>query len=152
MLNLVFTVGDQLIEALRTHGVAAAHDVRTRMLEPLASVDIANPSDHARAYPHQLAGDPTLLIADEPTTELDALTRARILRLLNALLQQRGLALLLITPDLSVVRRCANHVAIMYAGRIVKTGASNAVLDMAKHPYAKGLLASILWGDTRVSR
>ena len=156
-LNPVFTVGDQLVETLRTHEVTVAHDLRTRMLELLASVGIATPSSHARAYPHQLsgglqqrtlialalAGDPTLLIADEPTTGLDALTQAKILSLLNALVQQRGIALLLISHDLSVVRRCADRVAIMYAGQIVETGSVNTVLDSAQHPYTKGLLASL---------
>ena len=136
-LNPVFTVGDQLVETLRTHEVTVAHDLRTRMLELLASVGIATPSSHA------LAGDPKLLIADEPTTGLDVLTQAKILSLLNALVQQRGIALLLISHDLSLVRRCADRVAVMYAGQIVETGSVNTVIDRAQHPYTKGLLASL---------
>ena len=156
-LNPVFTVGDQIIETVLAHGVGPKPEARARMLELLAAVRIPDPGRRAGDYPHQLsggvrqrvmialalAGEPALLIADEPTTGLDATTQSRIVDLLRDLVERQGLALLLITHDLSVVGACADRVAVMYAGQIIEEGPTRAVLDAPGHPYTRGLLASI---------
>ena len=156
-LNPVFTVGDQILETILAHGVVPRAGARTRMLDLLEAVRIPEPARRAADYPHQLsgglrqrvmialalAGDPTLLIADEPTTGLDATTQARIVDLLRDLVARRGLSLLLISHDLAVVGACADRVAVMYAGQIVEEGPVRAILETPGHPYTRGLLASV---------
>ena len=156
-LNPVMRVDLQVIEALRaarpglTRAEAAAEAARL-----LSRVGLEEAAARARRYPHQLSGGqrqramiaiamarrPRLLIADEPTTALDVAVQARVLELLKALQADRGMAMLFITHDLSVVRRIADRVAVMYAGRIVETGPVAQILDRPRHPYTQGLLQS----------
>jgi oligopeptide/dipeptide ABC transporter ATP-binding protein len=159
-LNPVFTVGDQIAEAMIVHGKAAGASAWGRAIELLAAVKIPDPERRARDYPHQLSGgmrqrvliaialacQPSLLIADEPTTALDVTIQAEILDLLQEMKSRFDLALLLITHDLGVIAGTANRVAVMYAGRIVEEGPVRAVFESPKHPYTRGLLASIPGG------
>jgi len=164
-LNPVFTIGDQIAEALIVHGVARGAAARARAVELLDAVRMPDPSQRARDYPHQLSGgmrqraliaaaiacQPSLLIADEPTTALDMTIQAEILDLLGAMRDRFGLSLLLITHDLGVVARLADRVAVMYAGRIIEEGSMRDVLAAPRHPYTRGLLGS-LPGTTPGSR
>jgi oligopeptide/dipeptide ABC transporter ATP-binding protein len=164
-LNPVFTIGDQIAEALIVHRVARGAAARARAVELLDAVRMPDPSRRARDYPHQLSGgmrqraliaaaiscQPSLLIADEPTTALDVTIQAEILDLLGAMRDRFGLSLLLITHDLGVVARLADRVAVMYAGRIIEEGSMRDVLAAPQHPYTRGLLAS-LPGTTPGSR
>ena len=156
-LNPVFTIGDQIVETLLAHGVVPRHRTRARMLELLDAVRIPNPDCRADDYPHQLsgglcqrvmialalAGDPALLIADEPTTGLDVMSQSHIVDLLRSLVEQHGLSLLLISHDMAVVGACADRVAVMYAGQIIEEGPAHSVLHGAGHPYTRGLLESV---------
>jgi len=156
-LNPVRTIGDQLAEPLRAHLALSRKAARERAVELLAEVRIPDPSERAKDYPHQLSGgmkqrvliamaiscDPELVIADEPTTALDATLQARILDLLARLKAERRLSLLLITHDLALVRANTDRVAVMYAGRIVEEGASHSILDDPRHPYTRGLWQSV---------
>ena len=156
-LNPVFTIGDQIIETLLAHEVVPRRGARARMLELLDAVRIPDPDRRAGDYPHELsgglrqrvmialalAGDPALLIADEPTTGLDATTQSRIVDLLRDLVERHGLSLLLISHDLAVVGACADRVAVLYAGQIIEEGPARAVLHSPAHPYTRGLLASV---------
>ena len=155
-LNPVFTIGDQIAEAIVVHGIAPRAVAASQAVELLEAVRIPDPARCASDYPHQLSGGmrqraviaaaiacgPALLIADEPTTALDAKTQAGILDLLADMRARLGLSLLLITHDLSVVARVADRIAVMYAGRIVEEGAARDVLAAPGHPYTRGLLAS----------
>ena len=156
-LNPVLRVGDQIAEAVRRHTKLRGDAVKERVVALLDRVDIPDPVGRARAWPHQLsggmrqramiamalAGDPELLIADEPTTALDVTIQARILELLDDLRREREMALLLITHDLGVVAQVADRVAVMYAGRIVEQGPSEKLFSRPAHPYTVGLLRSI---------
>lgn len=156
-LNPVLRVGDQIAEAVRLHTELRGDAVKERVVALLGRVEMPDPAGLARAWPHQLsggmrqramiamalAGDPDLLIADEPTTALDVTIQARILELLDDLRRERELALLLITHDLGVVAQVADRVAVMYAGRIVEEGPSAKLLSRPAHPYTVGLLRSI---------
>ena len=159
-LNPVFTIGDQIGEALLVHRRVARHAASSKVEDLLASVSIPDPAQRARDYPHQLSGGlrqrvliamalacgPSLVIADEPTTALDATLQAQILDLLRALKARFDLSLLLITHDLGVVAEMADRVAIMYAGRIVEHGPVREIFHRPMHPYTQGLLASIPGG------
>jgi oligopeptide/dipeptide ABC transporter ATP-binding protein len=156
-LNPVFRVGDQIGESVRRHTDLRGKAVGERVVALLDRVGIADPAARADAYPHQLsggmrqramiamalAGDPALLIADEPTTALDVTIQARILDLLADLRRERRLALLLITHDLGVVAQVADRVAVMYAGRIVEEAAAADLFARPAHPYTRGLMRSI---------
>jgi oligopeptide/dipeptide ABC transporter ATP-binding protein len=159
-LNPVFSIGSQIEETLLVHGRVSRGDARRRAVELLEAVRIPEPHTRVREYPHQLsgglrqralialalAGEPALLIADEPTTALDATIQAEILELLRDLQQRLGLALVLITHDLGVVAQMADRVAVMYAGRIVEEAPVAALFAEPRHPYTRGLLASIPGG------
>jgi oligopeptide/dipeptide ABC transporter ATP-binding protein len=159
-LNPVFTIGNQIEETLAVHGVARGRAAAARAVELLASVSVPDPARRAREYPHQLSGGlrqralialalacgPALLIADEPTTALDVTIQAQILDLLRDLQQRLGLALLLITHDLGVVAEMADRVAVMYGGRIVETADVRPLFRDPRHPYTRGLLASVAGG------
>ena len=156
-LNPVFTVGDQIGEALLVHGLATKRESRRRAVELLEAVRIPDAAARAIDYPHQLSGGmrqrvmiaialacrPSLVIADEPTTALDVTIQAQILDLLREMRSAFGLAILLITHDLGIVAEMADRVAVMYAGRIVETGPVRDILRSPQHPYTRGLLASI---------
>lgn len=156
-LNPVYTIGDQISEPIRIHRGAnrkAAMDAAVSLLD---SVGIPDARRRAGQYPHELSGgmrqratiamalacDPTLLIADEPTTALDVTIQAQILALLQALQRERGMAMLFVTHNLGVVVEIAHRVAVMYAGRIVESGPVAEVFRNPRHPYTIGLLASM---------
>jgi oligopeptide/dipeptide ABC transporter ATP-binding protein len=156
-LNPVFTVGNQIGEAIRLHQGLGKRETRAKTIEMLRLVKIADPETRVDAYPHQLSGgmrqrvmiamalscNPSLLIADEPTTALDVTIQAQILELMKELQQKIGMALLLITHDLGVVAEQADDVAIMYAGKIVERAKTRAIFNRPFHPYTVGLLNSL---------
>jgi oligopeptide/dipeptide ABC transporter ATP-binding protein len=160
-LNPVFTIGNQIEETLRIHGRATRKTAPQRAIELLDSVSIPDPQKRVRDYPHQLSGglrqraliamslacEPSLVIADEPTTALDVTIQAQILDLLRDLQRRMGLALLLITHDLGVVAEMADRVAVMYAGRIVEEAPVRDLFRDPKHPYTQGLMASMPGGE-----
>ena len=159
-LNPVFRVGDQIAETLRVHGRATRGEARGRAIELLRAVRIASPEARVDDYPHQLSGgmrqrvliamalacQPSLVIADEPTTALDVTIQAEILDLLREMKAALELSLLLITHDLGVIAGTADRVAVMYAGRIVETGPVREIFRHPGHPYTRGLLASLPGG------
>ena len=156
-LNPVMTVGRQLAEMLIVHEGASTASARSRSIELLERVGIADPQSRVDGYPHQLSGGmrqrvmiamalackPDLLIADEPTTALDVSIEAQILDLLLELQQQEGMALLLISHNLAVVSEMADDMLVMYAGQVVESGPLQQVLSQPRHPYTQGLMASI---------
>jgi peptide/nickel transport system ATP-binding protein/oligopeptide transport system ATP-binding protein len=156
-LNPVFTVGEQIAEALRLHRKLSRKQAWEATIEAMREVAIPDPARRASDYPHQLSGgmrqrvmiamalacDPKLLIADEPTTALDVTIQAQILELLDDLRKQRELAVLLITHDLGVVAEVADRVAVMYTGRIVEESPVDELFARPKHPYTEGLLRSV---------
>ncbi len=156
-LNPVYTVGEQIAEALRLHRKLSRQDARQAAIEAMKEVSIPDPARRAGDYPHQLSGgmrqrvmiamalacNPKLLIADEPTTALDVTIQAQILELLDELRRTRELAVLLITHDLGVVAEVADRVAVMYTGRIVEESPVEELFARPKHPYTEGLLRSV---------
>ena len=156
-LNPVFTVGDQIAEAVRLHQDVGPAEARNRAIESLRSVGVNAPERRVRQYPHELSGglrqrvmiamalscNPKLLIADEPTTALDVTIQAQILELIKEIQARTGTALLLITHDLGVVAETVQRIAVMYAGVIVEQGTAEQVLLDPRHPYTQGLLSSI---------
>jgi peptide/nickel transport system ATP-binding protein len=156
-LNPVFTVGEQIAEALRLHRKLSGREARQATIEAMREVAIPDPARRFKDYPHQLSGgmrqrvmiamalacNPKLLIADEPTTALDVTIQAQILELLDELRKQRELAVLLITHDLGVVAEVADRVAVMYTGRIVEQSPVDELFARPKHPYTEGLLRSV---------
>jgi oligopeptide/dipeptide ABC transporter ATP-binding protein len=156
-LDPVYPVGDQIAEALIVHGRVPGHEARARAIALLDAVRIPSAAVRVDDYPHQLSGgmrqrvliaiaiacQPSLVIADEPTTALDVTIQSEILGLLGEMKTTLGLALLLITHDLGVVAEAADRVAVMYAGRIVEHGPVDDVLRNPRHPYTRGLLASM---------
>jgi len=156
-LNPVFTIGDQISEAVSLHSDVSKKEARNRAVEALTLVGVSAPERRVKQYPHELSGgmrqramiamalscNPKLLIADEPTTALDVTIQAQILELIKELQARTGTALLLITHDLAVVAETVETIAVMYAGRIVETGKVDQVLLSPQHPYTQGLLSSI---------
>ena len=157
-LNPAFTVGDQLMEAMRVHGRGTGRaELRRRAVAALERVRIPAAARRLDEYPHQMSGgmrqrvmiamalscEPELLIADEPTTALDVTVQAQILDLLRELQGQTGMAIMLITHDLGVVAEMADEVAVMYAGRVVERSGGAAIFEDPQHPYTLGLLGSI---------
>ena len=156
-LNPVLTIGRQLTESLEVHRSLRGSDARARAIDLLRSVGIPNPGDRFDDYPHQFSGgmcqramiamalscDPSLLIADEPTTALDVTIQAQILDLVSELRATRDMAMIWISHDLSVVSNVADHVAVMYGGTIVEYAPVHRIFDAPQHPYTQGLLASI---------
>ena len=156
-LNPSFTVAFQLIETLRVHEGGSSKELRAKALALLKQVGIPDAERRLDAYPHQLSGgmsqrvmvaiaiacNPRLLIADEPTTALDVTVQAQMLELLLQLQRERGMALMLITHDLSVVAQTAQRVVVMYAGQVVETGSVPDIFNAPKHPYTQALLAAL---------
>ncbi|NLW50117.1 MAG: ABC transporter ATP-binding protein [Candidatus Brocadiaceae bacterium] len=156
-LNPVFTVGNQVAEAVRAHADVSRSEARRRALDLMERVYIRDAARRYDDYPHQMSGGmlqrvmiamalvgrPDLLIADEPTTALDVTVQARILDLLRELRDEMGMAVLLITHDMGVVAEVADTVAVMYAGRIVETADVRSVFRTPRHPYLVSLLRSL---------
>jgi oligopeptide/dipeptide ABC transporter ATP-binding protein len=156
-LNPVFTVGNQIGEAIHLHQGLGRRETREKTIEMLKLVKIADPDSRVDDYPHQLSGgmrqrvmiamalscNPSLLIADEPTTALDVTIQAQIMELMQELQEQLGMSLLLITHDLGVVAEQADEVAIMYAGKMVERAATKQIFSRPLHPYTVGLLNSL---------
>ena len=156
-LNPVYTVGEQIAEALRLHRKLDKKAAWAAAIDAMKEVSIPAPERRAYDYPHQLSGgmrqrvmiamalacDPELLIADEPTTALDVTIQAQILELLNDLRKTRRLAVLLITHDLGVVAETADRVCVMYTGKIVEQSGVDEMFERPKHPYTQGLLKSV---------
>jgi peptide/nickel transport system ATP-binding protein/oligopeptide transport system ATP-binding protein len=153
-LNPVFTIGNQIAEVVQLHRKASRSEARSRALEMLHLVRVADPEQRLDEYPHQLSGgmrqrvmiaialacEPDLIIADEPTTALDVTIQAQILELLDDLRSRLGTAILLITHDLGVVAETCDDVAVMYAGRIVEQASAVELFSHPLHPYTIGLL------------
>jgi len=156
-LNPVFSIGSQVFEALCAHKELTRKESRDKAIDLLSSVGMPDAAQRLTDYPHHLsggqrqrvviamalAGDPTLLIADEPTTALDVTIQAQILALLQRLREERGLAMLLITHDLGVIAQTADNCAVMYAGKIVEYTDVRTLFADPKHPYTVGLLSAV---------
>ncbi len=165
-LNPVFTIGNQLIEAIRVHEDLSKSQARRLALEMLERVGIPNPAERLSNYPHQLSGgqqqrvmiamaislNPRLLIADEPTTALDVTVQAQILKLLDELRREFSIGILFITHDMAVIAQTADDVAVMYAGRIVETADVFSLFKAPRHPYTRLLFESIPTEKARGSR
>ncbi|MHC4364230.1 MAG: ABC transporter ATP-binding protein [Planctomycetota bacterium] len=156
-LNPVYTVGNQIAEAIRLHQRKSAKQAWSDAVEMLRKVGIGEPEQRICEYPHQMSGgmrqrvmiamavscEPALLIADEPTTALDVTIQAQILDLLDELQEQNGMSILLITHDLGIVAERADDIAVMYASRIVEVADSGRLFAEPLHPYTQGLLKSL---------
>ncbi|HEX5761788.1 MAG TPA: ABC transporter ATP-binding protein [Solirubrobacterales bacterium] len=161
-LDPVYRIGDQIVEQIRAHRDVSRAEARRRAIELLDAVGIGDATSRVDAYPHQFSGgmqqramiamalslEPSLLIADEPTTALDVTVQAQIVTLLRELNRERGLAIVLITHDIGLVAEIADRVAVMYAGRVVEQGSLDEVFYDPQHPYTWGLLGSL----TRIDR
>ena len=156
-LNPVYTIGNQIAEAIILHEQVDKKTARERAIEMIARVGIPAPTQRVDEYPHQLSGgmrqrvmiamalccSPTLLIADEPTTALDVTIQAQVLGLMQELQAEMGMAIMLITHDLGVIADLADEVVVMYAGRVVEKGTVDDIFYNPLHPYTQGLLKSI---------
>jgi peptide/nickel transport system ATP-binding protein len=161
-LNPVFTIGEQIAEAIRLHEGLGRRAAMDKTVDMLKLVHIPNPERRVREYPHQLSGgmrqrvmiamalscNPKLLIADEPTTALDVTIQAQILELLNELKAKLGMAVMLITHDMGVIAETAQRVMVMYAGKVVEEAPVKELFKEPLHPYTQGLLRSIPRIDT----
>ena len=156
-LNPVLRIDTQMVEAVRAHHAVSRESALARAREALVQVGIASPDERLAAYPHHFSGGmrqrvaiaiailnkPDLIIADEPTTALDVTIQGQILFEMQKLCRESGTGLIWITHDLSVIAGLADHVCVMYAGRIVESGTVDDVLDRPRHPYTRGLLESV---------
>ncbi len=156
-LNPVYTIGDQIAEAVSLHDGGSRASVKSRVIEMLSLVGMPTPERRMKDYPHQLSGGmrqrvmiamalscrPDILIADEPTTALDVTIQAQILDLIKRLQSELGMALILVTHDLGVVAETAKRVIVMYAGRFVEEGTVEQIFSEPMHPYTQGLLRAI---------
>ncbi len=156
-LNPVFTVGDQIAEAILLHQDVSRAQAEKQVVDLLATVGIPEPARRAKAYPHELSGGmrqrvmiamaiscrPKLLIADEPTTALDVTVQAQIFDLMRDIQREFGVAIVLITHDMGAIAEMTDRVAVMYAGRIIEQGTSDQILDNPLHPYTRGLIGCI---------
>jgi peptide/nickel transport system ATP-binding protein len=156
-LNPLYTIGQQLVETLRTHLAMSPREARAQALSLLKEVGIAGAEERIDHYPHQFSGgmrqrvvialaiaaNPRLIIADEPTTALDVSIQAQIIALLKRLGRDHGTAIILVTHDMGVIAETAHRLAVMYAGRIVEIGPVRQIIEHPSHPYTAGLMASI---------
>ncbi|MCP4395894.1 MAG: ABC transporter ATP-binding protein, partial [bacterium] len=156
-LNPLYTVGSQIAETVRLHQNASKKDAMDRALEMLYKVNISDPKQRLNQYPHQLSGgmrqrvmiamalscNPSILIADEPTTALDVTVQAQILDLMRELQENFNSAIVMITHNLGVVSQIADHVAVMYLGKVVEYSDVRTVYHRSLHPYTEGLLNSV---------
>ncbi|WGH80200.1 ABC transporter ATP-binding protein [Jannaschia ovalis] len=155
-LNPLLTIGDQLTETIQRHLDVTTEEARKRAVRGLDEVGIPAAKDRLGAYPHEFSGgmrqrvvialalcaEPTLLIADEPTTALDVSVQAQITALLKRLCRERGMAAMLVTHDMGVIAETADRVAVMYAGRLAEIGPVSQIIAQPRHPYTDGLMAS----------
>ena len=165
-LNPVFTVGEQIIEAIQLSEEISNAEARTRAIDLLTEVGVKDAKTRANNYPHQFSGgmrqrvmiamaistNPKLLIADEPTTALDVTTQARVMELLSRIVEQRGLAVILITHDLGVASQFCDRLSVMYGGKIVENGSIKDVISNPLHPYTKALINSVCTVDLDVTK
>lgn len=165
-LNPILTIADQLIETIQTHLPLDDHEARQRAIELLSDVGIPAADRRLDDYPHQfsggmrqrvvialaLAGEPQLIIADEPTTALDVSVQAQIIEVLKRTCKARGAAVMLITHDMGVIAEAADRVAVLYAGRLAEIGPVEAIIKAPQHPYTQGLMGSIPPLSARVER
>lgn len=156
-LNPTLMIGEQLTDGLRTHQSISKDEAYKKAIEILHLVGISNPKERLKQYPHQFSGgmrqriviaialicEPTVLIADEPTTALDVTIQAQILELFEEIQQKTGVSIILITHDLGVVAKIADRIAVMYAGKIVEIGTKREIFYESEHPYTRGLLNSV---------
>jgi peptide/nickel transport system ATP-binding protein len=156
-LDPLFTIGQQLIETIQTHLPVSAFEARKRAVRLLQETGISAAEQRLNQYPHQfsggmrqrvvialaLAGEPRLIVADEPTTALDVSIQAQIISLLRRLCKEHGAAVMLVTHDMGVIAETCDRVAVMYAGRIVEIGPVASVIHAPAHPYSTGLMGSI---------
>ena len=156
-LDPLYTIGRQLVETIRTHLPVSASEARQRAIRLLQETGIPAAEERLDQYPHQfsggmrqrvvialaLAGEPRLIVADEPTTALDVSIQAQIISLLQRLCKEHGAAVMLVTHDMGVIAETCDRVAVMYAGRIVEIGPVGAVIHAPAHPYTAGLMGSI---------
>jgi peptide/nickel transport system ATP-binding protein len=162
-LDPVYTIGDQIAETVMRHERCSRRAAYERALDLLQRVKVPSPERRLRAYPHELSGGlrqramiavalscrPALLLADEPTTALDATVQIQVLILLRQLQKEFGMGVIFVTHDLGVAAQIADKVAVMYAGRIVEYGSVRDVLSQPRHPYTLGMLASTVQGGMR---
>ncbi len=162
----VFSIGDQIAESVMRHRGVGKAAARARALEMLERVQIPNAKRRLDAYPHEMSGgmrqramialalacSPKLLLADEPTTALDATVQIQILLLLRELQRESGMSVIFVTHDVGVACEVADRVAVMYAGRIVESGSVSEVMLHPRHPYTSGLLSSIVRGELKGQR
>jgi peptide/nickel transport system ATP-binding protein len=162
----VYTIGAQIVETIRRHDQVTMAQAQARARELLDLVQIASPAARLAAYPHELSGGmrqramialalschPSIMLADEPTTALDATVQIQILLLLRQLQRELGLSIIFVTHDVGVATEISSRLAVMYAGRIVEIGPAAAVIDDPRHPYTRGLLASTVHEGMRGRR
>jgi peptide/nickel transport system ATP-binding protein len=165
-LDPVYTIGDQIAEAVMRHEGRDGAAARARALEMLDRVRIPSPARRLKSYPHEMSGGmrqramialalscrPKLLLADEPTTALDATVQIQILLLLRELQQELGMAMVFVTHDIGVAVEVSDRIAVMYAGTLVETGSLGQVVRAPRHPYTRGLLAANLHGARKGER
>ncbi|MFA5006696.1 MAG: ABC transporter ATP-binding protein [Candidatus Izemoplasmatales bacterium] len=165
-LNPVYTIGNQLMEAILLHTSRNRKEARERAIEMIRQVGINDPEKRMKQYPYELSGgmrqrimiamalacEPDILIADEPTTALDVTIQAQILELMKKLQQELGMAIIIVTHDLGVIIQMCDEVIVMYAGRICEKGTIDQIFYEPKHEYTKGLIRSIPYGSKAVSR
>ena len=156
-LNPLLTVGDQLVETIRTHLPLSRREAVQRALDLLREVGIPAPATRLGQYPHEFSGgmrqrvvialalcaEPELIIADEPTTALDVSVQAQVMALLKRICRDHGTAVMLVTHDMGVIAETADRVAVMYAGRLAEIGRVDEVIRQSRHPYTRGLIGSI---------
>lgn len=156
----MFTIGAQITEAVRRHRKVSRAEAEARALEMLELVRIPSPQSRLGNYPHEMSGGmrqramialalaagPKLLLADEPTTALDATVQIQVILLLRDLQRDMGMATIFVTHDVGVAAEISDRIAVMYAGRIVETGTASEVLKSPRHPYTRGLLSSTVHG------
>ncbi|WP_050526601.1 ABC transporter ATP-binding protein [Pseudorhodobacter aquimaris] len=165
-LNPLYTVGQQLVETLRTHHRLTPPEARGKAVDLLDQVGIREPETRVDQYPHQFSGgmrqrvvialalcsDPDLIIADEPTTALDVSVQAQILDLLCNLVKERGVGVILVTHDMGVIAQTADRVAVMYHGEVVEEGPTQQIIHAPRHAYTQSLLAAVPRGDRKLDR
>jgi oligopeptide/dipeptide ABC transporter ATP-binding protein len=165
-LNPVFTVGNQLLEALRIHTKDSWRGMRDRAIEALRMVRVAAPEHRVKSFPHQMSGgmrqrvvgaigiscQPQVIIADEPTTSLDVTIQAQYLRLLQDIQKETGLAIIFITHDFGIVAKLCHRLVVMYAGRVVEEGPVRDIFNHPSHPYTEALLGSVPKLEARSAR